>query len=47
MDLDELESAWPRYPERVLRADSVETLPRYSAVDGPPKYARSVRSEHC
>ena len=47
MDLDELESAWPRYPERVLRADSVETLPRYSAVDGPPKYTRSVRSEHC
>lgn len=47
VDLDELESAWPRYPERVLCADSVETLPRYSAVDGPPKYTRSVRSEHC
>lgn len=42
--LDDLESVWPRSPESVLRADSVETLPRYTAVDDPPKYARSVAS---
>ena len=47
VDLDELESAWPRYPESVLYAESVETLPRYSAVDDPPRYTRSVESEHC
>lgn len=43
--LDDLESVCLTYPESVLRADSVETLPRYTEVDDPPKYARSLASE--